>query len=99
MPKRCLENDSSIKCDTNSSKYLCSSNQPSLFSNNDNSGKDGPVSDGEVDSESQARKRTTASPKSSVKCLQNATELVRSTDSDLELDIDVQRPIDKNDVD
>merc|ERR1712096_440026 len=97
MPKRCLENDSYTKCDTNSSKHICSSNHPSHFSNNEISGKDVAVSDGEVDSENQANKKATSSPKSGVKFLHSVTENV--PDSDVELDIDIQRPIDKNDVD
>jgi hypothetical protein len=99
MPKRCLENDdSSTKCDTNSSKFLRSSNQ--AFSTNiDNSSIDGAVSEGEGESQSMSRKKDSSSLKSAVKILQNPTKLDQRTDSDLELDIDIQRPIDKNDVD
>merc|ERR1711944_38259 len=73
MPKRWLENDdSSTKCDTNSSKVLRSSNQ-TFSSNNDNSSKDGAVSEGEVESHSMSRKNDATSLKSSVKILQNTT--------------------------
>ena len=99
MPKRCLENDdSSTKCDTNSSKVLRSSNQ-TFSSNNDNSSKDGSLSEGEVESQNMSLKNDSTSSKLSAKTLQNITKLDRRNDSDPDLDIDIQRPIDKNDVD
>ena len=99
MPKRCLENDdSSTKCDTNSSKFLRSSNQ-TFSTNKDNSSNDGAVSEGELESQSMTRKNDSNSLNSAVKILRNPTKLDGRTESDLELDIDIQRPIDKNDVD
>ena len=100
MPKRCLEDDSSTKCDTNSSKCIRSSNQ--VFSSQENNSPNedsNAVSQGEGDTKSLSCKKSVASPKSTLKVLQNGAKLDRRTDSDLELDTDIQRPLDKNDVD
>ena len=97
MPKRCLEADSSTKCDMKSSKFIRSSNE--TFKNHDISSKDDTIVEGREFEPKSLYKNSTSSLSASKK-LQNHVKLDhRHTDSDLELDSDIQRPIDKNDVD
>ena len=97
MPKRCLETDSSTKCDMKSSKFIRSSNE--TFKNHDISSKDDTILEGREFAPKSLPKNLTSSLSSSKK-IQNHVKLDhRHTDSDLELDSDIQRPIDKNDVD
>ena len=98
MPKRCLENDSPTNCDTTSSKFIRSSNQS--FLSNGGAHQNSTFSKDEADSKSLTCKTTIiASPQVAIKVKQNPLKLEGRSDSELELDIDVQRPIDKNDVD
>ena len=99
MPKRCLENDSSTKCDMKSSKFIRSSNE--TFKNHDISSKDEIISEGrELELKGVSNNYTTSSPKLASKSLQNHVKLDHQCpESDIEIDSDVQRPIDKNDVD
>ena len=93
MPKRNVENnDPSTKCDSNSSKLIDSSNHPSLINNDKSNKETATLTEGISQDESG---KSESSCEKAVSFLRNSTEI----GNDSELDLDVQRPIDKNDVD
>ena len=93
MPKRNVEeNDPSTKCDSNSSKLICSSNHPSLI-NDDKSNKESTILTEEIDQDECGKSGSSCEKAVSFLC--NSTEI----GNDAELELDIQRPIDKNDVD